>query len=89
MSKKNRRFENEQFEEPKKERDDRVEMQGVVEEALPSTFFKVRVDEGGGSVLCTLGGKLRKNRIRVLMGDRVTIEVSPYDPTRGRITWRK
>lgn len=86
MSKKNKkqRFENEPKE--KEERDDRVEMTGVVEEAMPGTLFKVKCD--GGYVLCTLGGRLRLNRIRVLCGDKVTIEVSPYDPSRGRVVWR-
>lgn len=68
------------------ERDDRLELRGIVEEALPSTLFRVRVD--ATLILCTLGGKLRINRIRILPGDAVTIEVSPYDMSKGRITWR-
>ncbi len=68
-------------------REDCVEMEGMVQEALPGTFFKVKTDNGL-VVLATLAGRLRKNRIRVLPNDKVTIEVSPYDPTRGRITWR-
>lgn len=68
-------------------REDRVEMSGIVEEALPGTFFRVKTDNGL-SVLTTLAGRLRKNRIRVLPNDRVTIEVSPYDSSRGRIVWR-
>lgn len=71
----------------KVERDDRIELRGIVEEALPSTLFRVRIDEKL-LVLCTLAGKLRVNRIRVLPGDAVTIEVSPYDTSKGRITWR-
>jgi len=80
----NQRFESET---EKVERDDRIEMRGVIEEALPSTFFMVKA-ETGNMVLCTLAGKLRVNRIRLLPGDPVTIEVSPYDLNKGRVTWR-
>lgn len=69
------------------ERDDRLELRGIVEEALPAAMFRVRCDNGL-MVLCTLAGKLRMNRIRILPGDAVTIEVSPYDTSKGRITWR-
>ncbi len=69
------------------ERQDRLELKGVVDEALPGTLFKVKV-EGGNIVLATLAGKLRQNRIRILPGDNVTVEVSPYDLSRGRISWR-
>ncbi len=54
---------------------------------LPSTSFRVTLDNGAG-VLATIAGKLRRFRIRILEGDRVTVEVSPYDLTRGRITYR-
>jgi translation initiation factor IF-1 len=64
-----------------------IEMEGTVAEVLPSATFRVTVS-GGHDVLTTLGGKMRQNRIRVLAGDRVTIEVSPYDLSRGRITYR-
>lgn len=70
------------------DRTDRIVLEGEVIESLPSTTFKVKVDNGGSIVLVTLGGKLRQNRIRVLIGDRVKIEVSPYDLSRGRIVWR-
>ena len=66
---------------------DAIEMEGVVEEVLPNATFRVRVN-GGHDVLTTLGGKMRQFRIRVLQGDQVKIEVSPYDLTRGRITSR-
>lgn len=69
--------------------DKKLEFQGEVIEAQRGTFFQVRLDEIGTTVLCTLGGKVRINRIRILPGDRVAIEVSPYDLTRGRITWRR
>ena len=64
-----------------------IEMEGTVAEVLPNATFRVAVN-GGHDVLTTLGGKMRQNRIRVLAGDKVTIEVSPYDLTRGRITYR-
>lgn len=60
----------------------------MVEEALAGGWFKVRV-ESGFTVLCTLSGKLRQNHIHILPADRVVIEVSPYDTSRGRIAWRK
>jgi translation initiation factor IF-1 len=64
-----------------------IEMEGTVAEVLPNATFRVTVN-GGHDVLTTLGGKMRQNRIRVLAGDSVTIEVSPYDLSRGRITYR-
>ena len=64
-----------------------IEMEGTVAEVLPNATFRVTVN-GGHDVLTTLGGKMRQNRIRVLAGDKVTIEVSPYDLTRGRIIFR-
>ncbi|HET9385878.1 MAG TPA: translation initiation factor IF-1 [Gemmatimonadales bacterium] len=64
-----------------------IEMQGKVEELLRNSTFRV-VLTNGHSVLATIAGKMRKFRIRVLAGDRVTCELSPYDLTRGRITYR-
>jgi translation initiation factor IF-1 len=66
---------------------DAIELEGTVEEVLPNATFRVRVN-GGHDILTTLGGKMRQNRIRVLAGDVVKVEVSPYDLTRGRITFR-
>ncbi len=64
-----------------------IELEGVVTESLPNTTF--RVDIGNGHViLANISGKLRMNFIRILPGDKVTIQMSPYDLTRGRITWR-
>ena len=60
---------------------------GVVLETLPNTNFRVKLDEGN-EVLCHLAGKLRIYRIKILTGDRVTVEMSPYDEKRGRITYR-
>ena len=68
-------------------REDMVELEGVVSDVLPSSMFRVALTNGH-SVLATVGGKMRRFRIRVLTGDRVTVEVSPYDLTRGRITFR-
>jgi translation initiation factor IF-1 len=66
---------------------DAIELEGVVAEVLPNAMFRVTVN-GSHDVLTTLGGKMRQNRIRVLAGDQVKIEVSPYDLTRGRIIYR-
>ena len=68
-------------------KDDVIEMQGVVLEALPNAMFQVEL-VSGHKILAHISGKLRMNFIRILPGDKVTIELSPYDLTRGRITWR-
>jgi translation initiation factor IF-1 len=67
---------------------DVIEVEGTVVDALPNTTFKVRLDNGH-EVLAHISGKLRMNYIRILPGDKVIVELSPYDLTRGRITWRK
>jgi translation initiation factor IF-1 len=67
--------------------DDKIEVEGEITEALPSTMFRVKVD-GGHDVLATISGKLRKHYIRLLPGDRVKVELTPYDLTRGRIKYR-
>ena len=64
-----------------------IDLEGGVSEVLPSAMFRVALDNGH-TVLATAAGKMRKFRIRVLAGDRVTVTVSPYDLTRGRITFR-
>lgn len=66
---------------------EKIEVEGTVVEALPSTQFRVRL-ESGHTVLAYLSGKMRKYYIRILLGDRVRVELSPYDLTRGRITYR-
>ena len=71
----------------RKPRADAVEVEGVVEEALPNTMFRVRLEDGR-LILAHIGGKMRKHFIRILNGDKVTVELSPYDLTRGRITYR-
>jgi translation initiation factor IF-1 len=68
-------------------KEESVELEGVVSEVLPSTTFRVALDNGH-TILATLAGNMRRFRIRVLVGDRVKVEVSPYDLSRGRITFR-
>jgi translation initiation factor IF-1 len=68
-------------------KEESIEMDGVVAEVLPNTTFRVDLPNGH-QVLATMAGKMRRFRIRVLAGDRVTLAVSPYDLTRGRITFR-
>jgi len=68
-------------------KEDLIEVEGTVVEALPNTLFKVEIQDGH-QVLAHLGGKLRKHYIRILPGDKVKLELSPYDLGRGRITFR-
>ncbi len=76
----------------KKVKDDVIEVEGVVIESLPNAMFRCTIDgapETQEAVLATISGKIRKNFVKILVGDKVTIELSPYDLTRGRITFRK
>ncbi len=68
-------------------KEEKIEVEGTVIEALPATQFRVRLDNDH-TVLAYLSGKMRKYYIRILLGDRVRVELSPYDLTRGRITYR-
>jgi len=68
-------------------KEDAIEFQGVVSELLPNAMFKVKLDNDH-EVIAHTSGKMRKNRIRGLAGDRVTVEMTPYDLTKGRITFR-
>ena len=68
-------------------KEDVIEIEGTVVEALPNTNFKVKL-ENGHEVLAHISGKLRMNYIKILPGDKVKLELSPYDLSRGRITWR-
>ena len=68
-------------------KEDVIEVEGTVVEALPNTNFKVEL-ENGHQILAHISGKLRMNYIKILPGDKVKVEISPYDLTRGRITWR-
>ena len=68
-------------------RQDMIEVEGTVVEALPNAMFQVEL-QNGHRILAHISGKLRMNFIRILPGDKVKLEMSPYDLTRGRITWR-
>ena len=73
-------------------RGDKFELDGIVKKVLPGTKFEVEVDFGNGkkhTVMCTLTGKLRQNFIKIILEDKVTVEISPYDLTKGIIIWRK
>ena len=65
-----------------------IELTGTVEEVLPNSTFRVKVDNMAQIVLCYMGGRLKQNKIKVILGDHVKIEMSPYDLTKGRITYR-
>ena len=68
-------------------KEDVIEVEGTVVEAMPNAMFRVEI-QGGHQLLAHISGKLRMNFIRILPGDQVTLEMSPYDLTKGRITWR-
>lgn len=68
-------------------KEDVLEIEGTVLEALPNAMFQVEL-ENGHKILAHISGKLRMHFIRILPGDKVTVEISPYDLTKGRITWR-
>jgi translation initiation factor IF-1 len=68
-------------------RGDHIELEGIVTDVFAGGYFMIQTD-AGMDIRAQLGGRLRKNRIRVLLGDRVTVKVSPYDPTHGLITYR-
>lgn len=66
---------------------DALTVEGIVMDTLPNAFFTVQLDEGDRTVLAHVSGKMRMRNIRVTLSDRVVVEMSPYDLTRGRITW--
>lgn len=68
-------------------KEDQIEMEGTIVETLPNTMFRVELDNGH-VITAHISGKMRKNYIRILTGDRVTVEMTPYDLTKGRITYR-
>ena len=74
-----------------KENPDVISVLGEVQENLPNTLFKVTLEEkyGGKEIICYLSGRMRKNYIKILPGDMVEIEISKYDPNKGRIVYRK
>lgn len=65
-----------------------IELVGMVVEVLPNSTFRVQMENMPAPILCYMGGRLKQNRIKVIMGDSVRVEVSPYDLTKGRITFR-
>jgi translation initiation factor IF-1 len=69
-------------------KDDILELQGLVKEVLPGNMFRVAIDSLPTLLLCYLGGRLKQNKIRVILGDKVKVEISPYDLTKGRISYR-
>ena len=69
-------------------KEEAIEFEGVVEEILPNAQFRVKLDGGDRSILVYTAGKMRKNRIRTAVGDRVRVEMTPYDLTRGRLVFR-
>lgn len=73
-----------------KDRDDLLQMEGVVEEVLPNAMFRVKLNNQQESVItAVISGKMRQNRIQILLGDRVKVEMSAYDLTRGRVVYRE
>ena len=67
---------------------DLIELTGAVEEVLPGNMFRVKVDNLSNILICYTSGKLNQHKIKIILGDRVKIEVSPYDLTKGRVTYR-
>jgi translation initiation factor IF-1 len=70
-------------------KEDLIEVSGVVIDKQPNAFFKVQLHNSEHIVMATISGRMRRNRIRILMGDQVDVEVSPYDLSKGRITYRR
>ena len=68
-------------------KEDQIEMEGTVTETLPNTMFRVQL-ENGHTIIAHISGKMRKNYIRILKGDKVTVQMTPYDLTKGRISFR-
>jgi translation initiation factor IF-1 len=69
-------------------KEDLIQMEGIVEEVLPNAMFRVRISEEH-RITAVISGRMRKNRIQILIGDRVRIEMSPYDLSKGRVTYRE
>ena len=69
-------------------KEDLIEVAGLIIDKQPNAFFKVQVNNSEHVVLATISGRMRRNRIRILIGDRVDVEMSPYDLSKGRITYR-
>lgn len=69
-------------------KEDQISVEGIIEEVLPNAMFRVKLDQGA-KILGHISGKMRQNKIQILQGDRVKLEMSPYDLTRGRIVFRE
>jgi translation initiation factor IF-1 len=69
-------------------KDDLLEVVGIVEEVLPGNMFRVKIEEAPNPIVCYMGGKLKQNKIRIILGDSVRVELSPYDLSKGRISYR-
>jgi translation initiation factor IF-1 len=69
-------------------KEDVIELVGAIEEVLPGSMFRVKVENMPNPLLCYMGGRLKQHKIRIILGDNVKLEVSPYDLTKGRITFR-
>jgi len=69
-------------------KEDQIEMDGIVVDVLPNTMFRVQLLDNGHVVIAHISGKMRKNYIRILKGDKVTVQLTPYDLTKGRISFR-
>ena len=67
---------------------DLIELTGTVDEVLPGSMYRVRLDEMSKSIVCYTGGKLKQHKIKIILGDRVKVEVSAYDLTKGRVIYR-
>jgi len=69
-------------------KDDLIELTGIVTEVLPGSMYRVKLDDNDSVITCYTGGKLKQHKIKIILGDRVKIEVSMYDLTKGRVTYR-
>lgn len=69
-------------------KDDIIELTGTVEEVLPGNMYRVKIDSMPNAIVCYLGGRLKQNKIRIILGDAVRVEVSPYDLNKGRVVYR-
>lgn len=70
-------------------KEDIIEMPGIIEEVLPGAMFRVRLEDSKSLILGHISGRMRQNKIKILLGDKVMVEMSPYDLTRGRISYRE
>ena len=69
-------------------KDDLIELTGTVEEVLPGSMYRVKLDNNANTIICYTSGKLKQHKIKIILGDKVKIEVSAYDLSKGRVTYR-